>query len=497
MSAVAGGVDLDLAGGRIGGLVRAADDEFFAAKERLIDPAPPQAWPGRFGDRGAVMDGWESRRRRTPGDDRCLVRLGVPGVVRTVVVDTTHFRGNHPAAFTLEGCTAPALATPDDLAARDWTVLVPRTPLQGDAVQPFAVAAPVRITHARLTIHPDGGVARLRLLGVPVADLREVATPGGRLDLASVASGGLALACSDMFFSSRHHLVMVGDARDMGDGWETRRRRGPGGDWAVVRLAATGTVDRVEIDTSHFVGNHPATAAVDVAHAPDAGPGDVEGLAWEELLAPSPLGPHLRHAFPVSGAGPATHARLRVEPDGGVARLRLWGTVSEDGWRWAAADWLDVQPRDLAVADLLACCGSTRWAGAMADRRPFGGADGLWRAADEADAALGPGDWLEALAAHPRIGERERPVSAWSRQEQSRAATADAAVAELVAAGNRAYEDRFGHTFVIRAAGRSADEVLADLTARLGNDPDTELRVAAGQQAEITRLRLAKLVRPA
>jgi allantoicase len=447
------------------------------------------------------MDGWETRRRRDPGSDWCLVRLGLAGLVRSVVVDTTFFRGNAPAACTLEGCAADSLASPADLLGEGvtWFPLLGETPLEPHRAQRFAVAAAPRVTHVRLWIHPDGGVARLRVLGEPLPDLRRVADRGGRADLAAVTSGGGVLAASEEFFSPRSNLVLPGDGHDMGDGWETRRRRGPGSDWAVVRLAATALIDRVEVDTTHFKGNHPDACTVEVCDAPDATGEELTAGAvrWQPLLPPTPLGPHLRHVLDVEPPGPATHARLTIVPDGGVSRLRLWGEVTDSGWRRWGVRWLDALPEDAAAVELARCNGSSAWVRAMAAARPFVTMDALLAAADEVWAGLGPADWREALSAHPRIGERRAEVhSAWTRQEQARAADADAAVQAALVAGNRAYEERFDSVFVICATGRSAPEILAALQARLGHDPDTELRVAAGEQAAITRLRLEKMVRP-
>jgi allantoicase len=490
---------IDLAARRLGGMVLSADDEFFAAKENLLEPTDPRFDPDRYGDRGKEMDGWETRRRRDPETvdpmdprapgDRCVIRLGVAGVVDAVVVDTAFFRGNYPEAFELEGCVSEGGPPDDDT---DWFPLRERTRLRGDTRQRFDVTVPWRVTHVRFTIVPDGGVARLRLLGRGLVDLHRAAIVG-RLDLASVVNGGHAVACSDEFFSSPHNLVNVGDARDMADGWETRRRRGPGEDWAVLELATTGTVERLEVDTTHFKGNYPDRIAVEVAHAPDVAAAALPD-DWVPLLGPTAVQPHARHVFDVAAEVEATHLRLRVLPDGGVARLRAFGTISEAGWRRAGLALLNAATPAAATAALLACCGSRRWAEQMADRRPFPTPDAVLAAGAEVWATMDRDDLLEAFAAHPRIGERHT-TARWSADEQSSTRTAEEETLAALVEGNRAYEERFGHVFLIRAAGRSADEMLAALRERLGNDPDTELQVAAGQQGEITALRLDKLLR--
>lgn len=482
---------VDLAARRLGGMVLAANDEFFAPKEQLLEPAPAVFDPHAYADRGKVMDGWETRRSHAADNvDWCVVRLGVPGVVDQVVVDTSFFRGNFPEAFALDGCVSEG--PPTD--ATTWFPLRGRTPLQGDAVQRFPVTADPRVTHVRLSIFPDGGVARLRVLGRGMPDLHRRADATGRLDLAAAVNGGRAVACSDAFYSSPNNLIQVGDARDMSDGWETRRRRGPGEDWAVLVLAAAGTVERLEIDTTHFKGNHPDRIVVEALQAPDIDPGDLPEDGWTTLLEPTPVEPHQRHVFDVADAVEATHLRLRVLPDGGVARLRAFGSVSEDGWRRFGLRMLRAATPPAAGAALLACCGSTRWVEQMLAARPFDDPDDLQQVAGRIWDGLAPPDWLEAFAAHPRIGERAT-TKRWSADEQAGAGSAEQATLEALAQGNRDYEERFGHVFLIRAAGRSAEEMLAALRERLANDPDTELHVAAAQQREITALRLDKLLR--
>lgn len=483
---------VDLASRRLGGLVLAASDEFFAPKERLLAEGAPSFELDRYGDRGKEMDGWETRRRRDGGSDWCVVRLGVPGVLAAAVVDTSHFTGNHPVACELEGTLCDEGPPGED--AR-WFPLLKRVELRGDSQQVFALEAGWRVSHVRFVIHPDGGVARLRLLGRPLVDLHRVADAGGRLDLAAVTSGGRAVACSDDFYSSPANLVMVGDARGMWDGWETRRRRGPGEDWAVVELATTGLVERVEVDTTHFIGNHPECCTVALLDAPGAAIEDLEPGApgWRVVVDAAVLQPHARRVFDVAAPAPATHLRLHAVPDGGVARLRAFGVVTEDGWRRAGVALLDSTTPEVAEEALLACCGSRSWAAAMVARRPFGDPAALTAAADEVWEGLPQDDQREAFAAHPRIGERR--ASGWSAQEQAAAADASPDLLAALKEGNRRYEERFGHVFLIRAAGRGVADMLAALHERLGNDPDTEHGIAAVQQRKITRGRLDALLR--
>jgi allantoicase len=318
---------VDLASERLGAAVVAANDEFFAPKENLIKPEAAIWIEGKYTERGKWMDGWETRRRREPGHDWCIVRLGGAGIIRGVDVDTAYFKGNYPEACAIDVCDVAAPATPDDLARATWCEVLPRTVLQGDTHNLFGVDAAPRATHVRLRIVPDGGVARLRVHGEVVADWTRLARRGD-VDLAAAEHGGIVVACSDMFFGSRHNLIMPGDARNMGDGWETRRRRGPGHDWTIVRLGATGTIRRIEIDTRHFKGNAPGACSLDACSF--GGAAEIltaRAVDWRELMPRTPLQPHARHAFEdeVQSIGDATHVRLNIFPDGGVGRLRVYG----------------------------------------------------------------------------------------------------------------------------------------------------------------------------
>jgi allantoicase len=324
---------IDLASERLGGAVIAANDEFFAPKENLVREAAPIWREGAYTDRGKWMDGWETRRRREPGFDWCLVRLGLPGVVRGLVVDTAHFRGNYPEACSVEACEADGAADPLPLAAdrKRWREIVPRSPLRGDARNLLAVEDGGRVTHLRLNIYPDGGVARLRVHGEVAVDWERL-SGGGAVDLASVEHGGYVIACSDMFFGHRQNLIMPGRSRSMADGWETRRRRGPGHDWCIIRLGASGAIARIEVDTDHFKGNAPDRCSLEGCSAPGATAEQLAGAEarWTSILGESKLQPHARHVFEreLAGGGPFSHVRFNIYPDGGVARLRLFGTAT-------------------------------------------------------------------------------------------------------------------------------------------------------------------------
>ncbi|HSP15174.1 MAG TPA: allantoicase [Thermoanaerobaculia bacterium] len=475
---------VDLAGERLGASVVYANDDFFAEKENLIKEAKPVWKEHEYTDRGKWMDGWESRRRRTPGHDFAIVRLGARGVIRGVVVDTSFFRGNFPEACSIDAVALDPDASVDDLLVANWQAILPKVSLKGDSENLFAVDSPNASAHIRLNIYPDGGVARLRIHGQPVPDWHHSGGLGGDVDLAAVENGGEVLACSDMFFGPKNNLIMPGRARNMSDGWETRRRRGPGHDWVIVRLAVEGIVDRIEVDTNHFKGNYPDTASID---------GSIDGDSWSEVLPRTKLQPHMRHFFveELSARGPFTQLRLNVFPDGGVSRLRVWGKATESGRRAAVVRHVDTLADP--DRDLRNCCASSKWIAMMAEGRPFTDWKEIIAASDRIWSGLKPEDWMEAFRAHPRIGEKRDSVR-WSSDEQSGTRAASNATMDALAKGNREYEEKFGHVFLICATGRSADEMLATLRERMKNDAATEMRIAAEEQRKITALRLEKLV---
>jgi len=496
---------VDLASERLGGRAIAANDEFFAPKSNLLKTSDPIFIDGKFTSQGKWMDGWETRRRRTPGHDWCIIRLGLPGIVRGVVVDTGNFKGNYPARFSLEACDLGSSAPYAGERAKvvspktKWVELLPETPLAGDSQNEFAVPGNGRFTHLRLNIYPDGGVARLRVHGEVVPDKSRFERP--EIDLASVANGARIIQSSDEFFGVPLNLLMPGPGKNMGDGWETRRRRGPGHDWTIVKLGVPGSIRRIEVDTSHFKGNFPDTCSLEACYV--TGPADVMQLkSWKELLPKTKLKAHSRHVFRdpvVADIGPCTHVRFNIYPDGGVSRLRLFGRPEPQPRPQGIALLNELSEADARKA-LLDCCGATKWAGEMLALRPFADANDLLESADRIWGALGPKDWIEAFRHHPPIGgnkatkKQSRAARSWSSGEQSRAQMASDETCAQLAEANQAYHAKFGNVFLICATGKSAEEILEQARARLSNDADTERCIAAEEQRKITRLRLEKLL---
>ena len=324
---------IDLAAEKLGGAVLYANDDFFAPKENLLKASAPIWAEGKYTDLGKWMDGWESRRRRTPGFDWCIIRLGLSGRIRGVVVDTSFFRGNYPEQCSIEACAIDGHPDVEQLTADSvqWTEILPVSTLAGDSQNPFPITNNGRFTHLRFKIYPDGGVARLRVYGEVVPDWERLKRIGGEIDLAAVENGALVLSCSDMFFGHRHNLIMPGRAANMSDGWETKRRRGPGHDWVTIKLGSPGQIKRLEVDTSYFKGNFPESCSLEALHA---GPLSAEELNdpavnWRSVLPRTKLLAHTRHYFEdeVLDAATVSHIRFNIFPDGGVSRLRVYGRV--------------------------------------------------------------------------------------------------------------------------------------------------------------------------
>ena len=323
---------IDLASEKLGGAVLFANDDFFAQKENLLKAAAPIWIEGKYTDLGKWMDGWETRRRRSPRLDEtfdwCIIRLGMAGEIKGVVVDTAFFRGNYPSHCSLEACCVDGQPDIRELlgAGTHWEEIMPIAALQGDFQNKFPIDEPGRVTHLRFKIYPDGGVARLRVHGNVLPDWEALKKRNSEIDLAAAENGGDVPLASDMFFGHRQNLIMPGLARDMSDGWESQRRRGPGHDWCIVKLGTAGTITRVEIDTSHFKGNYPESCSLEGGRANG---GDLDSIDWCELLPMAKLQAHTKHTFAdeVIDLGYISHVRFNIFPDGGVSRLRLYGRI--------------------------------------------------------------------------------------------------------------------------------------------------------------------------
>lgn len=322
----------DLASERNGGKAIKASDEFFAEKENLLKEGRGIFIPGKFTERGKWMDGWESRRKRGPGFDWCIIKLGTEGIIKGLDIDTNHFLGNHPPYASVEACRIVDKDINNKMSLSGkikWTEILPKSPLDPGTQNLFAISSKEKWTHIKLNIYPDGGVARFRVYGNVIKDLKTFGKKGKLIDLVALMNGGKVLVCNDMFFGSKDNLISPGRSKNMGDGWETKRKRIPGHDWCILKLAETGIIKKIIVDTNFFKGNFPESCIIEGCFEPEAEDDSLTGnnIKWKTLLPKSKLKGHHLNSFikEVQNSGPVTHIRLNIYPDGGVSRLRLFG----------------------------------------------------------------------------------------------------------------------------------------------------------------------------
>lgn len=316
---------VNLADSRLGASALEASDEFFAAKERMLEPAPAQFYPGRYDDHGKWMDGWETRRRRGVGHDWCVVQLARAGTIAGLELDTSHFTGNFPPAASVDACFVATGAPAEDTA---WAPLLGSVSLRGNHRHYFEVSTGPVVSHLRVNLYPDGGLARLRAYGRPAFERAE-RDGEGLVDLAAALNGGSVVAANNEHFGPASVLLLPGRGLNMGDGWETRRRREPGNDWCLIALARAGVIERVEVDTAYFRGNFPDRCSIQAAFVDGGTPESLvpQAMFWCELLPEQKLQADHVHVFrsELRPHAPISHVRFNMIPDGGVSRLRLWG----------------------------------------------------------------------------------------------------------------------------------------------------------------------------
>lgn len=311
---------------RLGGRVCGLSDQWFAEASNLIKDTPPVV-EVRFVATGRWYDGWETRRHNTEPSDWVVLQLGVSSAkLYGCEIDTTFFTGNYAPAISVEGAV---INNANELDGAKWETVIDKFEC-GPSQRQFFVRDAITntaYTHVRLHMYPDGGIARFRMFGEPIPvfpkDKNQV------IDMAAVANGGVAIACSDQHFSSADNLLLPGRGLDMSDGWETARSRTPGHvDWAVIKLGAPTLVDHVLIDTAFFLGNFPQHIEIHALNAANSKDLSVNSADWKPLVGKTKTGPNQEHKLTgpqLLSAEPITHVKLVIIPDGGVKRLRVFG----------------------------------------------------------------------------------------------------------------------------------------------------------------------------
>ncbi|CAF3374783.1 unnamed protein product [Rotaria sp. Silwood1] len=315
---------VNLADERLGAQALSNSDEFFAPASRMLNTAPAVFHPGRFDDHGQYMEGWETRRKRVAGYDWCIVQLGLPGQIVGVDIDTSHFTGNYPVAASLDACCVNKEEKPDN-----WQEILQAVTLGPNAHHFHAIDVQGHWTHIRLNIYPDGGIARLRVYGIvqPAEDKFNE-----EVDLVALENGGRAIAASDEHYGNPWALLRPDRGINMGDGWETRRRRVPGNEWCLLALGRRGRISRILVDTAHHKGNYPDRCMIQAADTTLSNSKSLvnQSLFWETLLPEQKLTMDAIHTFEkdqINDLGPITHVRVNIIPDGGLSRIRLFGRV--------------------------------------------------------------------------------------------------------------------------------------------------------------------------
>lgn len=318
---------INLASEGFGARALSCSDEFFASAQRCLQDAFPVFVVGKFDEHGKWMDGWETRRRRQGGYDHVVIQLAFPGVIHGLDIDTSHFTGNFPPAASVQACYSTTEPDP----STQWVSLVESTPLSGDSHHFIEIKDDHRVwTHVRLAIYPDGGVARFRVYGQPSKNWDDLGD--SVQEVSALASGGRVVSVSDAHYGTPSRLLMPGRGANMGDGWETRRRREPGYDWCIIELGHTAVVEKVEIDTAHFKGNNPDRVSMQAAYCPYMTDGSLvtQAMFWPELLSERKVDPDRQHVYEKDAITPleaVTHVRVNMFPDGGISRVRIWGRV--------------------------------------------------------------------------------------------------------------------------------------------------------------------------
>ena len=316
----------NLASPKIGTKIIEVSDDFFGEASRMLGDKEPVFIEDKYDEHGKWMDGWESKRRRDGGNDWAIIELGSPGIITEIDVDTSFFTGNFPPFASIEGLYSDQKPSKDS----DWIEILPKTSLKGDSGNKFKIESKTKFNYIKLQIFPDGGVARLRLFGEVKLNWDNYDNKNDLIELSSLKLGGSIVAYNNAHYGDVSALLSDGRGKTMGDGWETRRRREPGNDWIIIKLATKGLIKKIEIDTAHFKGNYPDEASVQVSNFHEN-----KGLEetindsqnWKYILDKSKLQADNIHNYEVDDTSieGVTHVRLNIYPDGGVSRLRIFG----------------------------------------------------------------------------------------------------------------------------------------------------------------------------
>tara|TARA_B110000003_G_scaffold113211_1_gene115779 strand:+ start:172 stop:1161 length:990 start_codon:yes stop_codon:yes gene_type:complete len=315
---------IDLAQPRLGTKVIFKTDDFFASAHRIIDPSPPIFKEGLFDKNGKWMDGWESRRKRISGHDFLIIKLGKPGSISKVDVDTSHFNGNQPSMISLEGSNSKSKS----LTNLKWKNIIGKKKIKANSHHLFNVTSKSIFTHIKLNIFPDGGVARLRLYGNISKENNKLTNK--TINLASLLNGASVIACNNEHFGKAENILAPGKAKNMGDGWETRRRRNKGSDWLILNSIKGKKIDKIEISTHHFKGNFPSHCSLQAAFIVNKKSSTSivkSSTKWKFLMQKVTLSANKTHKFKnkLMKNNKINFIKINIFPDGGISRFKIFG----------------------------------------------------------------------------------------------------------------------------------------------------------------------------
>lgn len=315
---------LNLASSKLGAKAIDCSDQFFAPLERMLNPEPAQFIPDKYDEHGKWMDGWETRRKRIVGNDWAIIQLAQPGKIIGFDIDTSHFTGNYAPAISIEG----SVTSPDISESITWKPILQSTNLSSNQHHYFEIPLSEAVEFLKIQIFPDGGIARLRVYGIPNQDW-SVIDSSSLINVAAAENGAMVIAANNQHFGLASNLLMPGRGVNMGDGWETRRRREPGNDWCLIQLAKPAKIEKIEVDTCHFKGNYPDQFSIQ-AHYVQGGTESsmiTQSMFWPFLIKEQKLEMDKQHFYEneIISIGLISHIKFNIFPDGGVSRLRLWG----------------------------------------------------------------------------------------------------------------------------------------------------------------------------
>ncbi|KAF9356626.1 Allantoicase [Mortierella sp. AD094] len=312
----------ELASSAKGGKVLEISDELFGEGFHLIKDEPAIEDKNRETANGFWKDGWETRRHNKTTHHTATIKLASPGTIAGFDIDTSFFDGSHPAYASVEAC----LLVDGVQDSYEWKEILPKIPLSGNSHHYYGLKASDDVfTHIKLKMYPDGGIARLRVFGNVSPIFPDEKTV---LNLASLANGARVIKSSDDRYGKPTNIILPTAGLNTRDGWQTRRSREEGHhDWVEIKLGATGILQSIEVDTTHFRGNSPDFVSLDACNSEYNDVLYDPEVRWVNLLKKTEVEGDKKNIYAlVAHHVSYTHVRLNIFPDGGISRLRVFGT---------------------------------------------------------------------------------------------------------------------------------------------------------------------------